>query len=397
MGFFARPRLSNEQFVQHTDDVLTLSGQTRIATTTGLTLSNAGGAPIIITAEGATGVTAIGQVLTYDGIKITLSDSALSGSSTYNPPYKSPASIDLGGVASGTILTGRTINSILEELLVPTLSANTIAWGNSLSLLSATCGPLPTTIYEVGATVSIQMLSSFSRGFVSPQYCGTCCFPVGVPITHNYSANWNTCSVTSPALNLYTPYLTCITGPSTQPFWSQVDYSSGCTAIYCSDGSIQAPAEPSGQTGCVSDALCGVYPWYWGIITCAVPAGACRPSADCIKHEMTGNTCGGLTTGNKVVALSTATICANFNSTLDDYLWFATPAASTTKTKWWVSNLNCGTIGGVVSPAGNLFPAPDTVTGVTSVGTGSWSGQSYQVYVSNKQTPSTLTMQLRNS
>ena len=38
MGFFARPRLSDDQFVQHNDDQLTLSGETRIATTSGLTL-----------------------------------------------------------------------------------------------------------------------------------------------------------------------------------------------------------------------------------------------------------------------------------------------------------------------------------------------------------------------
>ena len=396
MGFFARPRLSNDQFVQHTDDILTLTGQTQIAATSGFTLADGTGSDIIVTASGAS---ADFDVLTYCQGVISLKPSAASGGTNIYDGA-SPTTCTVGGLPSGTPISGDTVNNILQCILVPTLSANTCAWDNSLSLLSATCTPLSTKIYEVGSTVSLQMLSSFDRGCVYPQYCGTCCYPVGVPITHNYCANWNTCSVTSPALNLYTPYLACITGPSTQPFWSQVDYSSGCTAIYCSDGSIQAPVEPSGQTGCVSDALCGVYPWYWGKITCAVPIGDCRPNANYIKHEITGNTCGGLNSGNKVVALSNATICIIFNSTVDDYLWFATPAASTTKTKWWVSNFNCGAIGGVVSPAGNLFPAPETITGVTSVGTGSWSGQSYQVYVSNKQTPSvcsTSIMQLRNS
>ena len=45
MPFFARPNLTDEQFKQLKGDneILTLSGQTRIATTSGLTLSDGAG------------------------------------------------------------------------------------------------------------------------------------------------------------------------------------------------------------------------------------------------------------------------------------------------------------------------------------------------------------------
>ena len=76
MGFFARPRLSNEQFVQHADDVLTLTGQTQIATATGLTLTDGSGNNIPVTASGAS---ADFDVLTYCQGVISLKPSAASG------------------------------------------------------------------------------------------------------------------------------------------------------------------------------------------------------------------------------------------------------------------------------------------------------------------------------
>ena len=400
MGFFARPRLSNDQFVQHSSidgqpsDVLTLSGQTQIGTTSGLTLIGDNGTGIYgdnleyipIQATGATDY----EVMTYQGGVIKLMPlSGSSGSGIYSGA--SPTTCTVGGLDSGTTIGGCSISCIIEQMVSPVLSPITGATDNTLSLLP------PVIYYEVGCSLSLSMVSTFDRGDVVPVYCGGSSYVAGLPTTHIFCPNWNpVVCVTCPDITWIEPYVTPI-GPGINPFESAVVYSSGATPIFKSDGTEFAPAKPSGQTGFVTDALCGIYPWYWGKITCAVPAGDCRPSAACIKHEMTGNTCTGSSTGNKVVASSIGTICTNFNSTVDDYLWFATPSGSTSKTCWYVNTLNSGLIGGAISPAGNLFPASVTITGVTSVGTGSWSGQSYKVYVSNKQTPSTSIMQLRNS
>lgn len=51
-----------------------------------------------------------------------------------------------------------------------------------------------------------------------------------------------------------------------------------------------------------------------------------------------------------------------FNSANDDFLWFAIPVSSATKTTWYVNAINQGLIGGPVSVFGNLFPDPVIVT-----------------------------------
>jgi hypothetical protein len=119
MGFFARPDLSDISFKQLPDSLLTLSGQTRIATTSGLTLTNGigGFVPII-----ATGNTA-GSVLTYRGGRISLEGSATSGESRYY--CASPTTCTVGGLLSGSNITGCTITSILECILVPPIPLST--------------------------------------------------------------------------------------------------------------------------------------------------------------------------------------------------------------------------------------------------------------------------------
>ena len=86
--------------------------------------------------------------------------------------------------------------------------------------------------------------------------------------------------------------------------------------------------------------------------------------------------------GTKCVCDSSSIIYINFNSTSDDYLFFAIPSASAAKTCWYINALNNGAIGGAVSAGGNLFPALASVNPVT---TACWAGQTYNVYISNYQ------------
>lgn len=84
---------------------------------------------------------------------------------------------------------------------------------------------------------------------------------------------------------------------------------------------------------------------------------------------------------------SNDTITITFNSLDDDYIWFAIPESSTSKTTWYVSAINTGAIGGIVSPGGNLFPNYEIIT-VGSL--------QYKVYISNYQVEATSPIELRN-
>lgn len=113
--------------------------------------------------------------------------------------------------------------------------------------------------------------------------------------------------------------------------------------------------------------LSGVYPWFYGSI-----ATSTRPDPAAL------NPLG----GTKMVAASGGTIQANWGSLPGRYLWFAIPASSPNRTGYYETAFNAGPIGGVVSPAGNVFPDPVQVP----ITNGSMWTADYKIYVSNYQT-----------
>ena len=107
-SFFARPNLEDVQFKQIPGSVLTLSGQTRIATTSGLTLTDGGTGFVPIILTGGTEF----DVLTYRGGKMVLQPlSGSSGSGIYSGA--SPTTCTVGGLVSGSPISGCSISKIL--------------------------------------------------------------------------------------------------------------------------------------------------------------------------------------------------------------------------------------------------------------------------------------------
>lgn len=94
--------------------------------------------------------------------------------------------------------------------------------------------------------------------------------------------------------------------------------------------------------------------------------------------------------GTKTVVNSTGTINITFGAS-GQYLWFAHPASSTTKTKWYVNALDNGNIGTI----SDLFNTPSTVS--TDSPTVLWNGISYKIYISNTPVNTTGNMELRNT
>jgi hypothetical protein len=116
-----------------------------------------------------------------------------------------------------------------------------------------------------------------------------------------------------------------------------------------------------------SSTITGIYPYFWG-------TSATLPTTSGVASTIQS---GGST---KVVASSTGNITISFLTSGSKYLWFATPATSATKTTWFISSLNSGSIGG----PSNLFASASTTT-VTSPNS-YWSGISYKIYISNYDT-----------
>jgi len=382
MPFFARPDLSNEQFKQLPNSELSLSGQTQIVTTSGLTISDGAGGNVIVTAENA--ASHVGDVLTYDGAgKIKLLPSGSAGDVIYlSPPYKPTTSCTVGGLNAGTTITGCTLSCILEKILIPVLNP-------SLSPNYNTLGINPSNqTYEVGASILLTAYGGYNQGSVSPVWCGGPSVRTGVPIAYNYSAFGSVCpaQVSSSLSNTYvlSPYVVTCYNPQIVSGW--VSYLCG---EYAKDsaGANYGLKCGNSSTSAIQIPINGIFPYFYGkVASGGVPAGSNRPTPNAAL----------VISGTKVVDDSSGNIQITWNSTADDYVWFATPAASTTKTKWanTVVVVDNGNIGGAVTPGGNLFPDPATPVTVSTI---LWNNQPYKVYVSNYQMGSPNPYLLKNS
>ena len=168
MAFFARPNLDNTQFKQlKGGEPLTLSGQTQIATTSGLTLIGDGGMYIPVIATGASN----NFVLTYDSGQqaIVLKQSSASGGTTLYP-YSGDTTCAVGGLPAGENLLNDELSAIICCMVSPTLNP---ALTNP-SISSFNISPT-TTLYEVGTAASVTATVVFDPGAINPQYPPTAC------------------------------------------------------------------------------------------------------------------------------------------------------------------------------------------------------------------------------
>jgi hypothetical protein len=376
MAFFARPNLDNLQSKQLTGSTLTLSGETRIATPTGFTLTDGAGGFRPIVATGGTQF----DVLTLVGNKIMLKPSSASGG-TGVYTCASPTTCTVGGLSSGTAISGCTLSYILEKILVPTVCPTLTAPSSTFSI------PISNP-YEVGTAVNVIASTSINLGCINPQYTSaSSCRSTGVT-SHNYiDFNGGSCSCLGANLSCTRSLPTYCVVCNTRTAYGSVSYCAGPQPKDSSGANFGSPLA-AGTTTPIACVICGLYPYFYGkVASGGAPAGVNRPTP----------TCALVLGGTKVVADSNNIVSINFNSTADDYIWFATPCDSITKTKWFIDALNNGTIGGPVTAGGNLFPA---YAGV-SVACGLWtsvggSPHQYKVYVSNYQTGVNTIMQLCN-
>jgi hypothetical protein len=371
MTFFARPNLSDEQFKQQTGTVLSLSGQTRITTTSGLTLSDGAGSNVIITAADAN--SHVGDVLTYDGagtIKL-LPASGAGGDPIYNPPYKSPAAVTLCGINAGFVLTGKTLSCILETMLVPTLNPSAPNPSNGFNIVP------PNLFYEVGYQIVIQGNSTFDRGTISPVYCSGAQYRSGLPSAYNYTVYGLSQSVPSTSLSNTITFPNRIITPSTTNVLSNyVSYSSGLPVLNSAGGTYLAGLTAGYTTPAIQKVINGVYPWYWGKSATLPVAGQAL-----------------INVGNKCVQENTNVIVVDSYNASGEYLWFAIPSTSSPKVSWQSSSsfTNCGTI------PGDLFNSPTPPISINSL-QGCWSGINYNFYISKYGTSTqTYSMTFKNT
>lgn len=333
MAFNTKIDLSDSKTYQATGQTLTLSGQTKIATGTGLKY---------VTHPTFTGSTQIVDKKYVDDSIITA-----TGSTVYT--LQSPAAITVGGITAGTVLTGKTSNCLLQDILVPELFGTLTDRVGSISSSAS-------AIYEIGDSVTFNITASFSRGCINPQYCSTSDKRVGAPNTYIFAGACIAGSYACTALSVIKPVTSYSILSGTQSWSVCTKYDAGVQPKG-SKGTNFNSACLSGTTAAASTSISGILPSYWGVNASGTITNAI------------------IAAGNKTVAAVGVSTPICFDA-VTQFLWFAAPVGTyTTKTKWWVCAANAGNIGGI----GELWKQQGTVA-VTSAD-GCWAGCSFDVYV----------------
>lgn len=175
------------------------------------------------------------------------------------------------------------------------------------------------------------------------------------------------------AVSTIDTYSETLTVPSTPVVYSgNVSYAQGAIKMN-NIGEMDATGRiPAGSTTSPSATITPILPYFYGKFTA-------MPDLDTL--DLAGMT--------KVVVNSDSTITCNVTSNDNEFVIIAVPALSTIKTKWFITELNKGDIGG----ATNLFNTP-TVKAKNSP-SGFWGGQNFRIYYTNYKT-SIQTIELRN-
>ena len=289
---------------------------------------------------------------------------------------------------------GLSMTAVFNKILFPTLAP-------AYTQPTATLTRQPvTTTFEVGSSVSntltLELIKNDSGGYdqVTPT------------ITRVGAGNLLISGViTAPFQNLSPQYgyananipnqkYTCTATDSfTMPlgnvsYTSSIGYSAG-NELKDSTGVDSGPAIAAGSLSPTNPGVTGIYPYFWGLIPVAnltqVYATAIQ---EVVAEIQNGN-------ATKEVADSENNISVPFNATAGvNFMFFATPATSTTKTVWFETALNTGAIAGTdfADPNKELFSAPSTQAITTTL----WSNVNYKVYVALKSSDST-TIQLKNN
>ena len=346
------------------------------------------GSDIFVTVAG--GVTKKIQLSTLNQVITGNTDTFITGGSYSN------GTLYLNNNTGGTIdVTGVTTESITTNDVVAMVQVGAVGIGDTIpsgtTLQGLTNLLFLTTFYptysvpsfsltsnqssgqEIGTTVTLTLTYNFNRGSINGDLVGSIWNPSAFQdyragIANDYIIEGNDTGL----VNNYTINSYVLSG--TQTFNGSVSYDIGPQPKDSDNNNYDTPYAAGTQSRSVT--ITAIYPYFWGKVT-----GGSKPTKDQALID----------SGNKVVASSTGTLTINYSSTSNDWLWFAIPQTSTSKTKWYVNALNNGSIGG----GGNLFDTEELIS-VDSLDI-YWNGINYKIYMSNYKSEVLTSMELRNS
>jgi hypothetical protein len=283
-------------------------------------------------------------------------------------------SVAVGGATAqpASFWKSKTLVQMFDTILFPTILAS-IKTAKSVNLTtSGSSGTL-----EVGQTISRTLTATFDRGAIFNGDGTTNANPL-VGAATQYTFTGTDISSTSQSGN--TLAVSNVIADGSNNWAVTVNHDAGTGDYFDNKGNVGTNLDASRVSGTTTDSasspsVTGVYPWFY-----------LKSSSPITASDMATAIANGSAT--KVVAGSTGTLAVPYNVSAQ-YLAVAYPAASTTKTVYYVTALDNGAITVVFeSVATQTVNSPDSY----------WSSQSYKVHVSKSAlTNSNATIELRNS
>jgi len=275
MAYNTKINLTDDKVFQSDGQLLTLSGNTVVASVGDLRYQ---------THPNFTGDTQIVDKTYVDDNVV----SGVTGGTVYMPPLLSPAAINVGGISAGYVITGKTSNEIIQDLLFPELYGTLTAPSVSTTLVAAS------GVYEVGCPLSFNVCSTFDRGSINPQYCSASpfrsgaansfCF-TGAQVIGNYAC---TALSTSKPVTSYNVLL----GANT---WGTcVSYDAGVQPKSNKNNNFDSPLG-AGTTSASNATIIGAYPVYGttvGIGTLTKQTLVNMSTTNCVQVNMVAETGG---------------------------------------------------------------------------------------------------------
>lgn len=297
----------------------------------------------------------------------TFSSSSTSASASWTTEDvisdRTVGSIDPGE----TVPMWSTLTDVVKQMLLATFYPTYVAPTYSLTANQANG-------QEIGTEVNLDLTLNFNRWSINWLRVWGVRQPATFQdfrawIANEYIVDWTNLWLTN--VKNINPY----TLLNTQTFTGTVSFDEWPQPKDSNYDNYQTPL-PAWTSPVQSRTITALYPYFWGKVSWWA-----RPTRDQALID----------SWNKVVASSTGTITINFNSVATDWLWFAIPSTSTSKTKWYVNPLNNGNIW---APT-DLFDALELE--VIDSPTLLWNGVEYKIYVSTFTTAVTDPIELRNS
>jgi hypothetical protein len=304
---------------------------------------------------------------------LTLSSNSLG--TIYNSTIADAVnSVAVGGATAqpASFWKSKTLVQVLDTILFPTILAS-IKTAKSVNLtISGSSGTL-----EVGQTISRTLTATFDRGAIFNGDGTTNANPlVGAATQYTFTGT----GISSTAQSGNTLAVSNVIANGSNNWAVTVNHDAGTGDYFDNKGNVGTNLDASRVSGTTTDSassptVTGVYPWFY------LKSSSPITSADMASAIAAG-------TATKVVAGSTGTLSVPYNVSAQ-YLAVAYPAASTTKTVYYVTALDNGAITVVFEAvATESVNSPDSY----------WTAQSYKVHVSKSAlTNSNPTIELRNS